>query len=748
LRSALALAGITLLVSSGLAVTATSVSAAPPATPSNSLLADAGAALRKNAKAVKGSAQDQYTVYSSKKDPNGSGVVRYTRKYHGLRVYGGDFIIRVGADGAFTGSSVGLTAPLSLGITPKVSAAKARASAKAAFSGKMTSTGAAELFVDASSGSPVLAWETVVAGWAKDGKTPSRLHVITNASTGAVIGSFDEIETINGTGNSIYSGTVGVDSTLTDPTYSLVDPSHGNNRTCDLNNGTSTCTTFTDADNVWGTGVNTDRASAAVDAHYGAAVTYDYYLNVHGRNGIFGNGAGVPSRVHYGNAYVNAFWDGTQMTYGDGSGNAKPLVSLDVAGHEMSHGVTANVVPGGLTYSGESGGLNEATSDIFGTMVEFYANNSSDPGDYDIGEKIDLFGTGAPLRYMYNPALDGASQSCWSSTTNSVDVHYSSGVANHFFFDLAEGTGTTPYGTSPVCGSADPVVGIGRDKAEKIWFRALDTYFVSNTRYINTTTPTNTARAYSLSAAADLYGLCGTEYKAVQAAWTAVNVAGSDYCPTGDDFSITSSPSTIAINRGDTVTTDLATTITNGTAETIALSTGATPAGVTVSFSPAEVAAGESATVTVSTTDTIGTGTYPITLTGTSPSVAHSTTFTLTVNSPPGCSGTNDTDVAIPDNTTVQSTLDLSGCTITPSSTSTVEVHIVHTYIGDLVVSLVAPDGSAYVLQSRSGGSTDNIDQIYSVNLSSESADGTWTLRVQDAASIDTGYINSWKLSL
>ena len=748
MRSVLALAGITLLVSSGLAVTATSVSAAPPVTPSNSLLADAGAALRANAKAVRGSAQDQYKVYSSKTDANGSGTVRYTRTYRGLRVYGGDLIVRVGADGRFTGSSVGLSAPLTLGITPKVGAAKARATAKAAFSGKVTSTGAAELFVDAGNGTPALAWETVVSGWAKDGQTPSRLHVITDASTGKVRGSFDEIETITGTGNSIYSGTVSVDSTLSGSTYTLVDPSHGNNRTCDLNNGTSTCTTFSDADNVWGTGANSDRASAAIDAHYGAATTFDYFLNEHGRNGIFGTGAGVPSRVHYGSAYVNAFWDGAQMTYGDGAGNAKPLVALDVAGHEMSHGVTENVVPGGLTYSGESGGLNEATSDIFGSMVEFYANNSSDVGDYDIGEKIDIRGTGAPLRYMYNPALDGSSHSCWSSSTNSVDVHYSSGVANHFFFNLAEGTGATSYGTSPVCGSADPVVGIGREKAEKIWFRALDTYFVSNTRYVNTATPTNTARAYSLSAAADLYGLCGTEYKAVQAAWTAVNVAGTDYCPTGDDFSITASPTSIAIDRGDTVTTALSTTVTNGTAETIALTAGTTPAGVTVSFSPAEVTAGESATVTISSTTAVGTGTYPITLTGTSPSVAHSTTFTLAVNSPAGCSGTNDTDVAIPDNTTVTSTLSLSGCTITPSTTSTVEVHIVHTYIGDLVVSLVAPDGSAYVLQSRSGGSTDNIDQTYAVNLSGESASGTWTLRVQDAASIDTGYINSWKLSL
>ena len=86
-----------------------------------------------------------------------------------------------------------------------------------------------------------------------------------------------------------------------------------------MNNGTSTCTTFTDADNTWGTGANSNRQSAGVDAHFGAAKTFDYFKNVHGRNGIFGNGRGVPSRVHYGNNYVNAFWDGSRMTYGDGS---------------------------------------------------------------------------------------------------------------------------------------------------------------------------------------------------------------------------------------------------------------------------------------------------------------------------------------------------------------------------------------------------------------------------------------------
>jgi Zn-dependent metalloprotease len=207
------------------------------------------------------------------------------------------------------------------------------------------------------------------------------------------------------------------------------------------------------------------------------------------------------------------------MTFGDGDGiNYGPLVNLDVAGHEMSHGVTSRTA--GLVYSGESGGLNEATSDIFGTMVEFYANNANDPGDYLIGEKIYLkypAGNHA-LRYMYHPSLEGPSYSkdCWSSTLGSLDVHYSSGPANHFFYLLAEGSGAKSFNgvdhTSPTCNGSS-VTGIGRDAAQKIWYRALDVYFTSSTNYAG-------ARAATLSAAADL----GYSTSAVAAAWSAVNV--------------------------------------------------------------------------------------------------------------------------------------------------------------------------------------------------------------------------------
>jgi subtilisin family serine protease len=116
---------------------------------------------------------------------------------------------------------------------------------------------------------------------------------------------------------------------------------------------------------------------------------------------------------------------------------------------------------------------------------------------------------------------------------------------------------------------------------------------------------------------------------------------------------------------------------------------------------------------------------------------------------PNGCNAaTNGTDFAINDNATVNSPIAISGCTGNAGASATVEVHIVHTYIGDLIVDLVAPDGSVYNLHNRAGGSADNINQTYSRNLSSEVANGTWNLRVRDAASADVGRIDTWTLDL
>ena len=388
------------------------------------------------------------------------------------------------------------------------------------------------LVVDAVDGTPNLAYEVISGGTQKDG-TPSRLASYVDAGTGKVTRTEQQIETVDGSGQSLYGGTVPLQLTLSGSTYQLKDPTRGNTYTTDMANkrglaapascsGASckTGTLFTSPDASFGNGTTSSRESAAVDAQYGTDETWDYYKLVHGRNGIFGNGSGSYNRVHYGKNYVNAFWDGTKMTYGDGDGTSYgPLTSLDVAGHEMSHGVTENSA--NLTYSGESGGLNESTSDIFGTSVEFYANNANDPGDYLIGEEFDL-AQHQGFRRMDKPSSDGSSADCWSATVGQLDVHYSSGVGNHFFYLLSEGSGAKSLNgvsyNSPTCNGAPAVTGIGHDAAGKIWYRALTVYMTSSTDY-------HGARTASLNAARDLYGTGSAQYNAVNAAWAGVNVS-------------------------------------------------------------------------------------------------------------------------------------------------------------------------------------------------------------------------------
>ncbi|MET7936041.1 M4 family metallopeptidase [Streptomyces sp. NPDC005322] len=461
-------------------------------------------------------AKEKLLVRDVVKDADGTVHTRYERTYAGLPVLGGDLVVHKKASGKRSVTKA-------IGARIAVASTTAEVAASAASTSALKAVPKADRgeraksprkVVWAATGKPVLAWETVVTGTQADG-TPSELHVVTDAATGKRLSQWQGVET--GTGTSKYSGTVPLGTTKSGSTYSLTDATRGNHKTYDLNQGTSgTGTLFTDADDVWGGG----RQTAGVDAHYGAAETWDFYKNVLGRNGIKNNGVGSYSRVHYGNNYVNAFWQDSCfcMTYGDGSGNANPLTSLDVAGHEMSHGVTAATAK--LNYSGESGGLNEATSDIFATAVEFYSGNSADPGDYLIGEKININGDGTPLRYQDKPSKDGASKDYWSSSLGGIDVHYSSGPANHFFYLLSEGSGAkvingVSYNSPTYDGST--VTGIGRDKAVKIWYKALTTYFTSTTKYAQ-------ARTGTLSAAADLYGSTSAEYKAVAAAWTAINV--------------------------------------------------------------------------------------------------------------------------------------------------------------------------------------------------------------------------------
>ena len=490
------------------------------------LIQKADAATPETAKEIGLGAKEKLVVRDVSQDADGTVHTRYERTYDGLPVLGGDLVVHETAAGKTQSVTKATKSTIKVAsLTPAVTSAKAEkqalTAADAAGSDATKASQAPRKVIWAGDGTPVLAYETVVGGLQEDG-TPNALHVVTNAATGAKIFEYQAIET--GVGKSLYSGTVTLGTTLSGSTYQLNDTSRGSQKTYGLNRGsTGTGTLFTDADDVWGTGVasssGTDQ-TAAVAAAYGAQLTWDFYKNTFNRNGIKNNGVGAYSRVHYGNEYINAFWDDSCfcMTYGDGAGNVRPLTSLDVAGHEMTHGVTANTAK--LVYSGESGGLNEATSDIFGTAVEFSTANSSDVGDYLIGEKININGNGTPLRYMDQPSKDGASANYWSSTVKNLNVHYSSGVANHFYYLLSEGSGAktingVSYNSPTYNGST--VTGIGRTKANQIWYKALTEYMTSTTNYAG-------ARTATLSATAALYGSTSTEYAAVKAAWTAVNV--------------------------------------------------------------------------------------------------------------------------------------------------------------------------------------------------------------------------------
>ncbi|AKN69899.1 peptidase M4 [Streptomyces sp. PBH53] len=564
-----ALAGVAALIAAAVQAGAAGAAPAKPAagranpahsavklTPSQraELIRDADAGKAAAARQIGLGAQEKLVVKDVVKDGDGTLHTRYERTYAGLPVLGGDLVVTTSA-GKTMDVIRATDATLKVAdLSPDVSKATAERQAvqrAKALGGTKPAADSVRKVIWAATGKPVLAYETVVGGLQDDG-TPNELHVITDAATGKKLYEYQGIK--NGVGNTQYSGQVTLTTTQSGSTYTLTDGARGGHKTYNLNRGTSgTGTLFSQTSDTWGNGTASNAATAGADAHYGAALTWDFYKSAFNRSGIKNNGVGAYSRVHYGNAYVNAFWNDSCfcMTYGDGSGNTHPLTSIDVAAHEMSHGVTSATA--NLNYSGESGGLNEATSDIMAAGVEFYANNASDPGDYLVGEKIDINGDGTPLRYMDKPSKDGASKDNWYSGIGGIDVHYSSGPANHFFYLLSEGSGAKVVnGVSYNSPTADglPVTGIGRDKALQIWYRALTTKWTSTTNYAG-------ARTGTLAAAGELYGTTSAEYKAVQDAWAGIGVGSRSGGGGGGGTSYESSTPVSVPDNGAAVTSSI-----------------------------------------------------------------------------------------------------------------------------------------------------------------------------------------------
>lgn len=353
----------------------------------------------------------------------------------------------------------------------------------------------------------------------------SRQEVYVDAKTGKVLGTNALILETNAPGTAVtaYSGNQSIVADQVSATsYRLRETGRNGGtaiETYNLKQGTnySRATDFTDTDNTWNN-VNTSKDQYATDAHWGAEKTVDYLKAKFNRNSIDNNHFAIKSYVHYSRNYFNAFWDGSRMTYGDGSstnGN-KPLTALDVCAHEIGHGMTTKTA--NLVYQKESGALNEAFSDILGNSVEFWARPTQ--ASWKLGEDFSYV-----IRDMANPNAYGdpdtyggtywVNPNCTPSSTNDYcGVHTNSGVLNFWYYLLVNGgSGTNDKGF------AYNVTGVGLDKAAQIAYRTLTTYLTSTSTYAN-------ARTYSLQAAADLYGAGSAEVTQTTNAWNAVGVGG------------------------------------------------------------------------------------------------------------------------------------------------------------------------------------------------------------------------------
>jgi Zn-dependent metalloprotease len=449
---------------------------------------------------------------------------RFQQTVNDIPVFGGEAIVHLNPDDSVFAVTDDLVDNVAVDTEPyrTVDEAVRTAISSLGCEACLTAPPAADLQILRHGGNDYLTYRVELRR--EDGTEQTSMPVyFVDAKTGNVVWSYDNLQTASG--SSLYSGTVTINTYFASPTYYMEDISRKIG-TFDNRNTTGSTYRFTDADNIW----NSTTQRAGVDAQYGAAKVYDYYLNTHGRRGI--DGAGGPayytaadgvtglisSKVHYSVGYNNAFWNGSYMTYGDGDGsNFSPLVTLDICGHEMTHGVTERTAR--LTYSGESGALNESFSDVFGAMVERSVQGQTS-NTWKIGEQCYTPGIGGDaLRYMDNPHAASNSgftadddpdhySERYTGTADSGGVHINSGISNKAFYLVAVG-GTHHRGGS--------MTGIGADAAARIWYRALTTYMTSSTNFLG-------ARTATLNAAAAIYGSGSANYNAVAQAWSLCGV--------------------------------------------------------------------------------------------------------------------------------------------------------------------------------------------------------------------------------
>ena len=500
-------------------------------------------------------AEQEFTLKRIESDSLGHQHVRLHQRYRGLRVFGGEVAVHFGQNGKPYEVSGNYVPDFQLVIEPRVEGADAarKAQENLAARGKPAGALAEEpaLVVFAHESDPRLAFEILLA-YDDSVAGPGRWRYWVDALNGEVILGFNDIKAINPpsangtaatmTGN-ILAGENGASQNVSGwrentGVFYLYNPSQHWLVYNVASSGFPDNTTYAyRPSSAWG---SSDPVEMSLARNFDTVQRY--YREVHGRNSF--NNSGILTRVNahvpmpqYGNA--NAYWNPTsqQFYFADGNGTAaNPLAVLDVCAHEFTHAVTEYTA--GLIYFGESGALNESFSDVFGTAVEFHAQQDGRPAypakspgaaDWLVGEDCWLSSTA--LRDMQNPRNTatvgtGGVQpsrylgSYWhTGSGDSGGVHRNSGVQNFFFYLLCEG------GSGNNDGISYSVNGIGIANAERVAYRALTVYCTPNTDYQG-------VRAAWISAALDLNS---TWAASVSTAWSAVGVGAPIALPVALD---------------------------------------------------------------------------------------------------------------------------------------------------------------------------------------------------------------------
>lgn len=471
-------------------------------------------------------AAQELRLFSETAEPTGKKHLRYQQQFQGLDVWGQQLSLHLEKDGIYLVNGRYAPTPAISNTTPSVTPEAASLVAKKEFGSLAAETSTPQLIIYADHKPALLAYKLELT----EGINQRWIYII-DAQTSKILNKISGIHTVgalvSASGQDLQGQNQTFNAWLENNTYYLLDPSipsadlgdpinagpNGKGDTFIFNakntqQGPFSFFTNTSSSGSWDT--------TAVSAMQNTLTVYRYFLNTFQRKSLDDLDKNLLVIVHAGTNENNAYWNGTQMIYGDGDGQTFSSLAkcLDVAAHEMTHGVTQHEA--NLIYQNQSGALNESFSDVFAAMV--------DRGDWTVGEDCTLVAPGF-VRSLKDPSQGLPPQPAHMTQYKNLlpipsqdngGVHINSGIPNRAAYLLAEGLSAEAIGTS-----------IGRDKTEKIYYRALTTYLTASAQFID-------ARRALIQSAEELHGAGSAEATAVAAAWDAVGVTEGGFA-TPDD---------------------------------------------------------------------------------------------------------------------------------------------------------------------------------------------------------------------